>query len=133
MFCVKKFLDLAFSLTHVFISSIISSTLEILSSISYILLVKLASVVLFAYLEFSFPEFPQFVVSFLLLLNLFIYSLYTPISASTPSCKPSTTPFLFSKDKRKTPLGVKLLPHTHPSPPTNPCLCTSPLQDILSH
>lgn len=45
MFYVRKYLDLEFSVTEVSISSIIYSMPEILSSISYILLVMLASVV----------------------------------------------------------------------------------------
>jgi hypothetical protein len=46
MFCVMKFLDFAFSLTDILISSIVSSTSEILPSVSCILLVMLMSVVI---------------------------------------------------------------------------------------
>jgi hypothetical protein len=45
MFYLRNFLDLIFSLTGVLIYSIVSSTPEILFSISHILLVMLASVV----------------------------------------------------------------------------------------
>lgn len=43
MFCVGNFLDLIFSLTDVAISFIVSSIPESLSSISYVLLVKLTA------------------------------------------------------------------------------------------
>lgn len=45
MFCVRNFVDLKLSLKDISTSSIVSSMSEILSSISYILLVKLASIV----------------------------------------------------------------------------------------
>lgn len=45
MFCVRKVLDLTFYLTDVSISSTMSSMAEVLSSVSYILLVMLNSVV----------------------------------------------------------------------------------------
>jgi hypothetical protein len=43
MFCIRNYID-SILLTHVFISSVGSSTPDILYSISYITLVKLASV-----------------------------------------------------------------------------------------
>jgi hypothetical protein len=43
MFCARIVLDLIFSLTEVSMSSLVSSMPEIISSISYILLVRLAS------------------------------------------------------------------------------------------
>lgn len=63
------FLDLISSLTDVSFSSILFSIIEILSLISYILLVKQASVIPVQIIKFQFPDFPQLVV--------FIYSIYT--------------------------------------------------------
>lgn len=52
MFCVRNFVDLKLSLKDISTSSIVSSMSEILSSISYILLVKLASIVFVHILRF---------------------------------------------------------------------------------
>ena len=52
MFCVKTFLDLRLSLTSISNSSIISTMIQILSSIASILLVQLVSVVPLCLLTF---------------------------------------------------------------------------------
>jgi hypothetical protein len=62
-------LDLTFSLTDALIYLIMSSMPETLSILSCTLLVMLVSVVLFAYLDFPFPDFPYFVFSLLLLFS----------------------------------------------------------------
>lgn len=71
MICVCNYLDLIFSLNDTSISSIVSSIPELLSSITYFLLVKLVSVVSgeipkFFYFQNSLSLFP------LLLLFLFL-------------------------------------------------------------
>ena len=75
IFCVRKILDLTFSLTDVSISHIISSTSVILSSISYIMLVMFIFVV---------PvHLPRFWISMILSVCIsFIFSPY--ISRSWP-------------------------------------------------
>jgi hypothetical protein len=83
MFLVRNFLDLAFSLTEVAISSKVSSMLEILSSISYILLVMLGSIFLVLFLGFSNPELYPFVFSLLFLFPFLglghFYSFSSPV------------------------------------------------------
>ena len=61
MFYVKNFSDLTFSLTHVFIYSIVMSMTGILSSISCVMLVIFASVGSVHLSRSLSPGFPQFV------------------------------------------------------------------------
>ena len=66
----EEILDLTFCLTEVSISFTVSSMSGILSSISYILLIKFASVVPAPVPKLPFPEFPQFAFSLLILFPL---------------------------------------------------------------
>jgi hypothetical protein len=66
MSCGRKFLDLTFSLPGVYILFVVSSMPKIFSA-SLVLLLKFASVVTGQIPKYTFPEFAQFVISFLLL------------------------------------------------------------------
>jgi hypothetical protein len=72
MFCVRNFLALTFSLTHAPISSIVLSMSEILSSISCILLVMLASV-----FPVLFPRFYFLSLCFLYCFYFYFWVLYS--------------------------------------------------------
>ena len=65
MFCVKTFLDLRLFLTSISISSIISTMIQILSSIASILLVQLVSVVPLLTYIFHFQNSINFLFSLL--------------------------------------------------------------------
>ena len=71
IFCAKSYLDLMFSLTDESVSSIVSSALEILSSMSCILMFMLAFLVLDHFLIISISLIPLFVFP---LLSIFWFS-----------------------------------------------------------
>jgi len=84
MYSNRNFLGSSFSLAGELISSIVLSALRFFSSMSYIMPVMLIEPLLFTYIDFSFPELPQFVLSFFCIyfhfhlmssfLYLFVYS-----------------------------------------------------------
>lgn len=72
MLCIRNFLYLTYSLTNVFISTIISSTSKILSLSPVFCWWDLSLRFGFNFPNFSFPDFPSFSIS-LLMLFILIY------------------------------------------------------------
>lgn len=82
MFCVRKFLDLIFSLTDVSISSTMSSMPEILTYLPGIQFVRLASVVPVPIPKLLLPEFLRFMFSLLLLFLFSGFEHFHPLSST---------------------------------------------------